>query len=168
MPLLRDGAVDFTGNYLSAPNCALLPTPARRIPILIASAKERMLKLTAAHADQWNTAWVGEVSEIDERRAALLAACEAVGRDPLTLEQTVGINVVFPDLPGAKPPEPDPRQALRGGVDEIAIGLRGYVDAGIGHVIAMLEPMTDEAIRSLARAAELARGGLAGRPIVSV
>jgi alkanesulfonate monooxygenase SsuD/methylene tetrahydromethanopterin reductase-like flavin-dependent oxidoreductase (luciferase family) len=157
VPLLRDGAVDFTGKYVSAPSCALLPMPARRIPILIASAKERMLKLTARHADQWNTAWVGEVSETAERRAALLAACEAVGRDPRTLEQTVGVNVVFADLPGAGAIEKDPKQALRGDVGEVAMGLRRYVESGIGHVIAMLAPMSEEAIQRLARAAEVAR-----------
>jgi alkanesulfonate monooxygenase SsuD/methylene tetrahydromethanopterin reductase-like flavin-dependent oxidoreductase (luciferase family) len=95
VPLLRDGEVDFTGKYFSAPNCALLPKPARRIPILIASAKERMHKLTAQYADQWNTAWVGEVSATEERRSALLAACDAVGRDPRTLEQTVGSTSSF-------------------------------------------------------------------------
>jgi len=49
VPLLREGKVDFSGTYYSAPDCQLLPRgPRPRGPeILIASAKPRMLRLTA-------------------------------------------------------------------------------------------------------------------------
>ena len=47
------------------------------------------------------------------RPGRLEAACAAVGRDPATLERTVGVNVVYPDLvaaSGATGPETPPRR----------------------------------------------------------
>ena len=67
-------------------------------PILVASSRPRMLHLTAQYADSWNTAWLGWPTLLVERRAKLDAACAEVGRDPKTLEVTVGVSVAFPDL----------------------------------------------------------------------
>ena len=64
------------------------------MPILIAAKGERVLRLTAKHADAWNTAWFGLPNErFAQRHADLLAACEAEGRDPATLEVTVGLTL---------------------------------------------------------------------------
>jgi alkanesulfonate monooxygenase SsuD/methylene tetrahydromethanopterin reductase-like flavin-dependent oxidoreductase (luciferase family) len=156
-PLVREGRVDFTGKYVSAPDCELLPGPSRRIPVLIASGGPRMLRLTAQYADSWNTAWLGDVSALAPARAALDAACAEVGRDPATLEVTVGISVAFPDLGPVPPAANDPQKFLSGSVDEIAERLRGYAEAGVGHVIAWLYPVTDEGVRRVAAAAKLAR-----------
>ncbi len=92
-----------------------------------------MLRLTAEHADLWNTAWFGSVEGSVASRAEFDAACAAAGRDPATLGVTVGVNVVSPD---AEPdPEADPNRALAGTPEEIAAGLRAYADAGVAHVI---------------------------------
>jgi len=136
-PLLREGKVDFRGEYFSAPDCEMLPRSSRAdgssIPILIASRGPRMLGLTVAHADLWNTAWFGSVEGSAASRAEFDAACAAAGRDPATLGVTVGVNVVSP---GAEPdPEADPNRALSGTPEEIAAGLRAYADAGVTHVI---------------------------------
>ncbi|MGI8624741.1 MAG: LLM class flavin-dependent oxidoreductase [Solirubrobacteraceae bacterium] len=159
VPLVKTGSVDLTGRHHAAPNCAMLPAPTREggIPVLIASFKPRMLKLTAEYADQWNTAWVGEVSAIDDRRAALEAACAEAGRDPKTLAQTVGINVRFPEIGGGATETPDPAKSLTGSVEEVAAGLRRHAEAGIAHVIADLEPMSEAGINLLAQAAVLSR-----------
>jgi alkanesulfonate monooxygenase SsuD/methylene tetrahydromethanopterin reductase-like flavin-dependent oxidoreductase (luciferase family) len=159
VPLLRDGAVDFTGSYYAAPNCEMAPRPKRQIPILIASFKPRMLALTARYADAWNTAWLGHVDALSEQRAALEEACRAEGRDPGTLEVTVGLNVRFPELldEAERNEEIDQAKVISGGVDEVAAALRAYRDAGVGHLICALSPLTEEAIASLSRAWDLAR-----------
>jgi alkanesulfonate monooxygenase SsuD/methylene tetrahydromethanopterin reductase-like flavin-dependent oxidoreductase (luciferase family) len=158
-PLVREGRVDFHGKYVSAPDCDLLPGPERKIPLLIASGGPRMLRLTAQYADSWNTAWLGDASALAEPRAALAAASAAVGRDPATLEVTVGISVAYPDLGRVPKDAGDPQKFLDGSsVEALAAGLRGYADAGVGHVIAWQYPVTEEGTRRLAEAAKLAKG----------
>lgn len=158
VPLVREGRVDFTGEYVSAPDCELIPGPSRKIPVLIASGGPRMLRLTAEYADSWNTAWLGDVSALAPAREALDAASVEVGRDPKSLEVTAGISVAFPDLGKVPPAASDPQKFITGSVEEMAAKLRGYADAGVGHLIAWMYPLTDESIRRLAAAAELARG----------
>jgi hypothetical protein len=84
--------------------------------------------------------------------------CTAVGRDPATLDITVGLNVRFDDLlpapaPGGDPPAP----AIGGTVDDVAAGLAAHGALGASHLIVALEPTTPEAVRRLATAADLAR-----------
>jgi alkanesulfonate monooxygenase SsuD/methylene tetrahydromethanopterin reductase-like flavin-dependent oxidoreductase (luciferase family) len=155
VPLVKKGEVNFTGKYSSAPNCQLLPRPAREIPVLIAGVKPRMLQLIAKFADSWNTAWHGDVSGIAERRASLEEACKLVGRDPSTLAVTAGLNVCFPDL--GEDPELGPDKVIKGSVDEVAAGLKGYADAGVSHVIANLFPLTADSIGKLAESTNAAK-----------
>jgi len=159
VPLVREGKVDFQGQYYSAPDCEILPRPSRRIPVLIAGNGPRMLQITARYADQWNTAWLGSVEALAPYRDALHAACAEVGRDPGTLEITVGVNVAFPSV--AEPPEraSDPLRFLTGSVSEVAAGLRGYRDAGVSHVICWLYPVNEASIDLLAEAVQQVRAG---------
>jgi alkanesulfonate monooxygenase SsuD/methylene tetrahydromethanopterin reductase-like flavin-dependent oxidoreductase (luciferase family) len=90
-----------------------------------------MLCLTAQYADAWNTAWFGSVEGIAERRANMEKACEEVGRDPKTLDVTIGVHVAYP-IPGI---EFDPAKVLTGTPEEVAAGLRAYEEAGVSHII---------------------------------
>lgn len=155
-PLVHEGQVDFTGRYYAAPNCELLPRPARPIPVLVASFQPRMLHLTAKYADSWNTAWLGRADALAEPRAAIEAACLDVGRDPATLEITVGVNVAFPDLGSVPPSASDPSKFLSG-ADEVVTGLRAYAEAGVGHVICWLYPLNVTAVARLADAVAASR-----------
>ena len=99
-PLLRGERVTFHGRWHDVEDAVLIPPPPRparvpgRMPILIAAKGERVLRLAARHADAWNAAWFGFPNErFGQRRADLLAACEAEGRDPATLEVTVGLTI---------------------------------------------------------------------------
>ena len=125
--------------------------------MLIASGKPRMLRLTAQYADSWNTAWLGQVDALAPQRAALEAAATEVGRDPATLEITVGIKVAFPDLGDVPAEADDATKFLSGSVAEIAASLRAYAEAGVGHVIAWLYPINAAAVARFAEAVELAR-----------
>jgi alkanesulfonate monooxygenase SsuD/methylene tetrahydromethanopterin reductase-like flavin-dependent oxidoreductase (luciferase family) len=147
--LIRDGRTDFDGRWVQARNALLVPPARPDLPILIAAKRPRMLDLTARYADIWNEAWFGPIDERWSRlRRDLDAACRAVGRDPASLQRTVGVNVRFT----GSSDEP----ALTGDVDEIAAGIRAYADDGTGHLIAAIEPKTPEAVARFAEATRLA------------
>ena len=53
---------------------------------MIAAKGDRMLRLTARHAQSWNAAWFGHPNaRFRQRVSDLRAACEAEGRDPDTI-----------------------------------------------------------------------------------
>ena len=161
-PLLREGRVDFRGTYASAPDCELRPRGPRPggPPVLIASSGPRMLRLTAEHADSWNTAWLGDPSALDEPLAQLHAACDEVGRERASLGITVGITVRFPDLLPAPDPgatAPDPAKVISGTVDYVAAALRGYAERGVAQVIVNVDPAGETTFARLVEARELAR-----------
>jgi len=157
VPLLRNGRVTYSGNYHHAADAELRPLPVREggPPILIAGKQPRMLQLVARHADQWNAAWYGhpdQADELRERLGNLRTALDAAGRDPASLEITVGIFVAFE---GADADTPE--RALRGTVEEIADGLAGYAALDVRHLIAHVFPRTTDAVKLLGEAAALAR-----------
>jgi alkanesulfonate monooxygenase SsuD/methylene tetrahydromethanopterin reductase-like flavin-dependent oxidoreductase (luciferase family) len=139
-PLVREGAVDFTGTHYAAPDCVDLPRGPRAggPPILFGAFGPRMLRLTARHADQWNTCWLGQPTALDEPLHKLHAACADEGRDPATLDITVGVVVVREPRDPGQPPPPD--KALFGSTGEIVAGLRGYESRGVKHLICNLIP----------------------------
>ncbi len=158
-PLVREGAVDFTGEYVAAPNCLMAPKPTRRIPLLIAGKRPRMMGLVAQWADAYNTCWWGDTAGIEPDRTHLQQACAALGRDCGEITFTAGVVIRFDELLG--PPEDalDPKKVLSGTVEQIGEGLRAYRLAGVDHVIANIEPLNSESIALLARARALALAG---------
>ena len=158
-PLLRDGHVDFAGNYYSAKNCEITPRGPRPHgpPILIGSSGPRMLGILARYADQWNTCWLGQpaLGPLAERRARLEAACRDAGRDPASVAVTVGVSVA---CPGYNKPI-DPALMLSGTAEEIAAGLREYAALGVAHVMLWPQPHTREGLAHLAEALRVYRAG---------
>ena len=104
-PLLRDGYVDFDGQYYQARDCQDLPRGPRPAgpPLLIGSEGPRMHALTARYADLWNTGYMGQPETMTARFAAIEQACRQVGRDPATLGVTALIGLWFPALQADKP-----------------------------------------------------------------
>jgi len=150
--LLDGERVTMEGPYTSVHDAVLLPPPARRIPILVAASKPRMLRLTAQFADAWNTAWYGLSNpRLRESLTQLDAAMADVGRPPTAIDRTVGVSIRDPEQPPV--PEPDTR-AFAGSIDELADLLRGHRDLGFGHAIVALEPIS---VRSVERLAEATR-----------
>jgi alkanesulfonate monooxygenase SsuD/methylene tetrahydromethanopterin reductase-like flavin-dependent oxidoreductase (luciferase family) len=116
--LLRGETVSLAGRFRTYDRAVLLPPPARRPPILVASKGPRMLRLTATWADAWNTAWFGRVDDrLRTRLSDLDEACAAVGRDPASIRRTVGIRLYEP---GKRDDEP--------GIDADAVGLAAFFD----------------------------------------
>jgi alkanesulfonate monooxygenase SsuD/methylene tetrahydromethanopterin reductase-like flavin-dependent oxidoreductase (luciferase family) len=155
--LLRGEEVTFDGRWHKVREAIVVPRPERRIPILVAGNKPRMLGLTARYADAWNTAWFGAPDDrLHERLRDLDEALAEAGRDPADLERTVGLIVRDPDQE-AEDDEPD-SFVLAGGVDELAEALAAHAHLGFGHAIVVLDPMTPRSIERLAEAVELSRG----------
>lgn len=154
--LIREGRADVDGQWVTARDAVLVPPARPDIPILIAAKRPRMLELTARHADAWNMAWFGQPDDrLASARRDLTAACADVGRDPTTLDITVGITVRYPDLLAAVQPPPvdsgsTPSPALSGSVEEISTGLAAHAAAGADHLIAALEPTTPESVARFA------------------
>jgi alkanesulfonate monooxygenase SsuD/methylene tetrahydromethanopterin reductase-like flavin-dependent oxidoreductase (luciferase family) len=156
VPLVKQGEVDFHGEYSSAPNCVMLPKPEREIPVLIASKGPRMLDLTAKYADQWNTAWFGDTTNFLARQAEMNDALDSAGRERDSLTVTAGIVVNFPDLKEPGETATDATRVISGSVEDVARVLAEYERAGCDHVIAQLQPLTEESIRRFVEAKALA------------
>jgi alkanesulfonate monooxygenase SsuD/methylene tetrahydromethanopterin reductase-like flavin-dependent oxidoreductase (luciferase family) len=153
--LLRDGHIDYDGEYYSARDCELRPRGPRPQgpPILIGSVSPRMLGLLAQYGDIWN-AWARQsLDELAQDRAKVDAAMEAAGRDPASVERTVSLLVDLPTATG-RPSEAKPGLKVRE-PRELADHLVSYADAGISHVQLMLDPNTPAGIEWAARCLEL-------------
>ena len=162
VPALREGRASFSGRYHSVGELEILPRYARpdggATPLLIAGRGERMLSLVVRHADAWNTAWLGPAAQLPPRLTALRAALDAAGRDPASLEITVGLNVVLPEFADAEHPAlPITDSTLTGSPAALADALHAYTEMGVGHLQVALEPTTPPAIHHLGEALALLR-----------
>jgi probable F420-dependent oxidoreductase len=151
-PLLREGHVDFAGQYYQARNCDDVPRGPRPEgpPLMVGGEGPRMLRLTAQYADLWNTGYMGKPETMAAPLARIDAACREVGRDPATLGITALIGLWFPDLQPQKPRFLE--NLLSGTVQELAAAMRGYAELGVQHIMFQCEPYTAEAIQQLTEA----------------
>jgi probable F420-dependent oxidoreductase len=159
VPLVRGETVTFKGTWHEVDACVLVPPPPRparlpgRMPILIASKGERVQRLAARWADAWNAAWFGlPEPSYHERLAGLHRACEAEGRDPSTIEVTVGVGVRAPGVRGFG-------TALEPDAPTIARAFDAWRDLGVGHIQVALDPVTEANVSLLAEARRLHLGG---------
>ncbi len=153
--LLRGERVTYDGRWYKTHDAVLAPAPKRRIPILIAGSKPRMLSLTARHADAWNTAWFGLPDDrLAERLRDLEAALAAEGRDPAGLERTVGVIVRDPEQAAGAGEDDGP---FSGSVEELAELLTAHEQLGFGHAVVILDPMTPRSVERLAEAVRISR-----------
>lgn len=149
--LLRDGAVDFSGRWYEARDCELLPRPTRRVPIMVGTVGERLLRIAAPHADAWNSwfTWFGNRPEgIAALRQKVDAACEEVGRDPGEIERTVAVLVQVED--GDVPRRGGPQETAEPiRAEALPEALAGFAAEGISHVQLVLDPITVSSIERL-------------------
>jgi len=165
--LLREGAIDFDGRWYQARDCELSPRGPRPAgpPLMIGSNGPRMLRLTMAEADAWNS-WYNDIENrpngVPRIRAIVDEACRDVGRDPAEVERSVAVLVRLPGGSGRSQgnPERGERAPLNGEPGELAETLRSFARQGIAEVQLVLDPITTDSIMALApMLTRLDRGG---------
>ena len=147
--LLDGEVVTFEGRFHRANDAVLAPAPRRRIPIIVAGDGDRMLRLTARAADAWNASWFGAPDEaLMNALTSFDRVLQAEGRDPSTIERTVGVTIRDPSVPFDEADEP----AFRGSTEEMAQMFDRYAQLGVDHLMLEIGPKTSAALDRVAEA----------------
>ena len=166
--LLKNGAVDFEGEYYSAQDAELVlrgPRP-QGPPINVAAGGPKMLKLAARYGDAWNW-WSGNetleeaTTRLEPIVEALDAACEAEGRDPAGLVRTLDLYTVIPgefEAEAEKAGLPV-EKLITGSNDDIAAHLLAFGDLGFSEVRCDVWPKTPAAIEAMRPVVEALHSG---------
>jgi alkanesulfonate monooxygenase SsuD/methylene tetrahydromethanopterin reductase-like flavin-dependent oxidoreductase (luciferase family) len=160
--LLREGTIDFDGEWYSARDCELVPRGPRAEgpPLMIGSRGPRVLAASLPHVDLWNAWYTWFGNDLDGLRPLLAdvdRACEQVGRDPTEIDKTVAYFLGLTGSLGA-PRGHEGRQAAsprQGPPEAIAADLAAYAEAGVSHVQLVLDPITVPSIEEAARVLEV-------------
>ncbi|MGH2682906.1 MAG: LLM class flavin-dependent oxidoreductase [Actinomycetota bacterium] len=148
--LVAGERVTFEGRFYRVEEAVLLPRPSRRLPLMIGSEGERMLRIALPHVDAWNSwsAWYGNTPEgFASLNAKITALAEEIGRHPREIARTACALVVLdrdaPDRRNTEGVVP-----LEGSPERIAQGLRDLREAGADEAILVLSPITEASIRT--------------------
>ncbi len=94
--LLNEDRTDFQGDFYDITDAPANPKPVQSpLPILVGTGSPRMLRITATHADEWNTWGAPEMAggALDKFHTA----CEQVGRDQATIWKSTQALVFVSD-----------------------------------------------------------------------
>jgi alkanesulfonate monooxygenase SsuD/methylene tetrahydromethanopterin reductase-like flavin-dependent oxidoreductase (luciferase family) len=150
VPVMR-GMLDGTepsakGDHYHAKQVRNLPAPVQqRLPICIGGGGEQVtLKLVARYADMNNVG--GGIENVRRKEEVLLRHCDAVGRDPSTIERTTGIGTVF-----IRDDRKEAERLFRAAFDRNRVA-KHWTDQPVGtveDVVAYLEPYVKLGYRHL-------------------
>ena len=136
-PLLRDGQVDYSGEFYNAHAATLGlrgPRP-HGPPIWVAGKGPRMLELAARWGDGFNLNMTcpPDPAPVAAAYARLDEACRAVGRDPATIRRTAYTVITFADTGVALPDAAT--KHLHGAPEDVAAQLHAlHTMAGVQHM----------------------------------
>lgn len=140
--LLREGSIDFVGEYYQVRDCVLDPPARPDIDILVGSSGPRMLAITMPHVDAWNI-WFDDYdndpARLPEKIAVVDEAARVAGRDTADIAKTAALLVQLADEPV--------RRISRNpivGIDAMLEALTAMDQVGIDHVQLVLDPITVE------------------------
>jgi F420-dependent oxidoreductase-like protein len=134
--LLTTPRTTLAGAHYTVTDALAEPKPVQeRLPILVGGKGDRMLGVVARHADEWNM-W-STPAQFAERSAALVARCEAAGRDPASIARsTQALVFVLDDLAkAAELVEQLPRPTIAGPPAALAEQLAAYDEVGVDEFI---------------------------------
>lgn len=155
--LLRDGEVDFHGEYYDADKCVLhprSPTPGGP-PLMIGSIGDSMLDITLPHVDAWNMWWSqygNTVAGFAKEKARVDELIVAAGRSVDDVQATAAVHVRLEGGAGRQMGdyvgdlEITP---LQGSPRELADQLREFEAAGAVHIQLCVDPITRASIEFL-------------------
>lgn len=155
--LLRDGEIDFHGDYYSADRCVLHPRSPRPggPPLMIGSVGARMLDLTLPYVDSWNMWWSqygNTAAGFAKEKTRVDALIEATGRLSGSVEATAAVHVRLEGGAGRQMGNYVGDLAIEplvGSPAELADQLREWEYAGAAHVQLCVDPITRASIESL-------------------
>ena len=134
--LLDTPRTTFAGTVYTITDAPCEPKPVQtHLPILVGTGGNRMLRVTARHADEWNT-W-GHPPVAIERRTALMAACDAVGRPRADIRTSVQVVLYLGTDERARQIMEGPLapRAVTGTAEELIDTLGQYAEAGFDDFI---------------------------------
>jgi probable F420-dependent oxidoreductase len=133
-------SVSFDGPFTRFGPIGFSPKPTQgRIPVWVGGHTPAAFRRTAKYGAAFHSAF-SSVERLTEEWQGVQRACEAIGRDPTTVELTMLCNLVFDhrsDKPGV----------LHGSNEQVIDQLGAYADLGVTHTVVFCA----------------ARGGLDGR-----
>jgi len=126
-------------------------------PILIGGGGEQlMLKMVARYADAWNV--FGSPEVLRHKVEVLQGHCQAIGRDPETIEKSVSVPLILStdrskldamlaDMAGRRAATIEEAKAsyLWGSPDDAIRKIEAYRDMGVTHIILSLRAPYDPA-----------------------
>jgi probable F420-dependent oxidoreductase len=143
--MLADDTTTFSGEFYDFIDAPADPKPVQApLPLLVGTRGPRMLRITARHANEWNT-W--HAPDLADRIQALADACEKTGRDPATMWRSVNALI---DLNGSAPSG----RTLAGSAQQLIDQLGQYAGLGFDEFIL---PDTNLGATVAERADQLAR-----------
>ena len=153
--LLREGSIDFHGEYYDVANCLLHPRSSQTgPPLMVGSIGDRMLDITLPHVDSWNMWWsqYGNTAEGFRREKERVdSLIEAHGRTG-EVEATTAVLVQLDDGVGRVMGDYDDFNTVRpltGSPSGLADRLREFEAAGAAHVQLVVDPITRQSIEWL-------------------
>jgi alkanesulfonate monooxygenase SsuD/methylene tetrahydromethanopterin reductase-like flavin-dependent oxidoreductase (luciferase family) len=160
--LLRDGGVDFHGEFYDVSDCVLHPPPPRPggPPLMVGSIGPRMQAITLPHVDAWNVWWsdygntvsgfAGVKATVDERLATIGRAGE--------VEATCAVYVKLPGGSGRQMGDyPATSEPVEGSPARIAEHLHALAEAGAAAVQLVVDPIVPASLDRLGEAIALVR-----------
>lgn len=123
--LVHESATTFHGEHYHLTDAPCEPKPVGPLPLLVGTGAPRMSRITARHADEWNT-W-GDPDMVAQRTAQFDEACAAVDRDPSTVRRSAQALVFI----GEASDEAMPGRTLSGSDQQLIDQLNRYVELGV-------------------------------------
>ena len=153
--LLREGSIDFHGEYYDADNCVLHPRSSKfGPPLMVGSIGERMLDITLPHVDAWNMWWTQYGNSVEGFRREKERADTLIERHGRT-GSVKATAAVFVQLEGGAGRvmgdfhDVDTVHPLTGSASALADRLREFEAAGAAHVQLVVDPITRTSIEWL-------------------
>ena len=158
--LLDGERVSLEGEYWEVEDAVLLPSPARRVPLMLGSRGPRQLAATLPYVDSWNTWYTGfgnTAAGFATLNDVISEAAGEAGREPSEIERSACVLVAFQSR-SIERPHTEEGPPLVGDAEHMARELRAYAEAGADELILVLDPITGETVRRCARVLELLDG----------
>jgi alkanesulfonate monooxygenase SsuD/methylene tetrahydromethanopterin reductase-like flavin-dependent oxidoreductase (luciferase family) len=147
--LLAGERVTFDGTFHSVQDAVLLPPLARAPKLMVGANAPRLLSITLPYVDAWNTWFTpygNTVEGFARHNAEISEAAERAGRDPAEIERSACVLVEVDGGTGERPRDVPAVPAA-----DLPGHLRALEEAGADEAILVFDPITEDAIRSVAR-----------------